>query len=309
MIFDYHLCGLRVASALALPDLLPWSGDARRPDVEIVMGTVPKVLPDATYVAPFLQIAGNGEARVEISAVAAYRVEQGRRITVAPTPGGEGRAVALFLLRAACGILWLQRGLFAMRASTIEIDGRAVALAGISGIGKSTLAAALVEAGHRLLSDDVSVIDTAAACAPLVLSTAPVQRLWHDSVVALDIVPGARVRSDPAMHKFEHRVAAAFQPNPRPLVAVCHLDRLLRAQPVIERLAGAVAIQAMRGDAFRLHAAQRMGLEPSLFLQAARIAASVPQVTLRRPLALDAIRPFAHALPDLLASAGLWGGA
>ncbi len=309
MIFDYHLCGLRVASALALPDLLPWSGDARRPDVEIDMGTVPKVLPDATYVAPFLQIARNGEARVEIGAVAAYRVEQGRRITVAPTPGGEGGAVALFLLRAACAILWLQRGLFAMRASTVEIDGRTVALAGISGIGKSTLAAALIEAGHRLLSDDVTVIDTGAAGAPLVLPTGPVQRLWHDTMVALEIAPGARVRSDPAMDKFEHHVATAFQPNPRPLAAICHLDQHLRAQPVIERMAGAAAIQAVRSQALRLHAAQIMGLEPSLFLQAARIAASVPQVTLRRPPTLDAIRPFAHALPDLLASAGLWGGA
>ena len=309
MIFDYHLCGLRVASALALPDLLPWSGDARHPDVEIVVGPVPGRLPDATHVAPFLQIARNGEARVEINAVAACHVVQGRRITVAPTPGGEGGAVALFLLRAACGILWLQRGLFAMRASIVEIDGHAVALAGVSGIGKSTLAAALIAAGHRLLSDDVSVIDTTAAGAPLVLPTAPVQRLWHDSMVALDIVPGARVRSDPAIGKFEHHVAAAFQPAPRPLAAICHLDRPQRPRPAIARLAGATAVQAVRAQAYRLNAAQQMGLEAPLFLQAAQIAAQVPQASLNCPPTLDAVRPFAAALPALLASAGLWGSA
>lgn len=306
MIFDYQLCGLRVASALALPDLLPWSGDTRPADIEIVLGTVPAMLPDATYVAPFLQLGVGGTARVEISAVAAYHIADGRRITVAPTPGGEGSAVALFLLRAACAILWLQRGLYAMRATMVEIDGQVVALAGISGIGKSTLAAALIESGHRLLSDDVSVLDTTAEGSPLVLPTAPVQRLWQDSLTALDIVPGARVRSDPAMQKFEHRIEAAFQPTPRPLAAICHLDRLLRAQPAIERITGAAAIQAVRGNALRLHAAQKMGLEPKLFLQAARIAASTPQATLRRPLTFDALRPFAQALPDLLASAGLW---
>ncbi len=306
MIFDYHLCGLRVASELALPDLLPWSGDARHADVAIIVGPVPKVLPDATYIAPFLQIAGHGHARVEISAVAAYHIEQGRKITVAPTPDGEDGAIALFLLRAACGILWLQRGLFAMRASTVEIDGRAVALAGGSGIGKSTLAAALIQAGHRLVSDDVSVVDTSAAGVPLVLPTAPVQRLWHDSMAALDIVPGARVRRDPNMHKFEHHVGPAFEPTPRPLAMICHLDRPQRPRPAIEPLAGAAAVQAVRGQAYRLHAAQVMGLEASLFLQASRIAASVPQVSLRCPATLDAICPFADTLPDLIASAGLW---
>lgn len=307
MILEYQLCGLRVASALALPDLLPWSGDTRPVDIEIVLGPVPDTLPGATYISPFLQLAGGGEARVEISAVAAYRIAQGRRITVAPKAGGEDSAVALFLLRAACGILWLQRGMFAMRASTVEISGRAVALAGISGIGKSTLAAALVDAGHRLLSDDVSVIDVAAAGGPLALPTAPVQRLWRDTLTALDIVPGARVRRDSAMEKFERHVAPAFQATPQRLIAICHLDRLVRARPVIERTTGAAAVQAVRGQALRLHAAQKMGLEPTVFLQAAKIAASVPQATLRRPMTFDALRPFAQALPEMLASVGLWG--
>lgn len=293
-------------SALPLPDLLPWTGATGAVDIEIVLGSVPGLLPGATYVGPFLQLAGNQQARIEISAVASYHIERGHRITIAPKHGGESGAIALFLLRSACAILWLQRGLYAMRASTVEIDGRVVALAGISGIGKSTLAAALIEAGHFLLSDDITVIDTTAAGGPVVLPTTPIQRLWQDSFVALGIVPGARVRNDPAMHKFEYHVACRFQPNPRPLAAICFLDRMARAQPVIERLAGAATIQAIRLQAFRLHAAQAMGLEPTLFLQAVKIAETVPQAVLRRPMTFDALQPFAHDLPDLLESAGLW---
>lgn len=306
MSFDYSLCGLRVASALALPDLLPWSGEIRPADIEITLGPVPARLPEATYRAPFLQLAGKDQARVEIHAVAAYHVEHGRRITVAPTSGGEGGAVGLFLLRAAFPIAWMQRGLYVMRASTVEIDGHAVALAGVSGIGKSTLTAALIAAGHRLLSDDVSVIDADAAGGPLVLPTAPVQRLWRDSLTALAIEPGARVRNDPRMEKFEHHIPTAFQPEPRPLAAICNLDRMLRAQPVIERTTGAATLQAVRGHALRLHAAHKMGLEPTLFRQVARIAMHVPHATLRRPISFDALPHFAQTLPDLLASTRLW---
>jgi hypothetical protein len=306
MSFEYYLCGLRVVSALPLPDWLPWTDAAGAADVEIVLGSVPDLLPDATYVGPFLQIVESHDARVEISAVATYRIERGLRITIAPKPGGECGAIALFLLQTAFAILWLQRRQYTMRASVVEINGRAVALTGISGIGKSTLGAALIKLGHRLLSDDIAVIDTTAARFPFVLPTIPIQRLWLDSFVALGIVPGARIRNDPSMHKFSYHVTDRFQPQPLPLEGICFLDRMVRTQPAIERLSGAAGIHAIRGQALRLHAAQAMGLEPNLFLQAAHIAASVPQVVLRRPMTFNNLIRFANDLPDLLESARLW---
>ncbi len=72
MIFEYSLCGLRVVSEIELPDLLHGSGEERAVDVEIVMGSVPDTLPGAIYIGPFLQLADDRQARVEIRAVAAY---------------------------------------------------------------------------------------------------------------------------------------------------------------------------------------------------------------------------------------------
>jgi hypothetical protein len=50
------------------------------------------------------------------------------------------------------------RGLEPWHASAVAIDGRAVALAGQSGVGKSTLAAQLMLGGAELLADDVLAI-------------------------------------------------------------------------------------------------------------------------------------------------------
>ena len=52
------------------------------------------------------------------------------------------------------------RGGIAMHASAVEVDGEAVLLCGASGAGKSTLTAALIAAGARLISDDLSVLQT-----------------------------------------------------------------------------------------------------------------------------------------------------
>jgi hypothetical protein len=52
----------------------------------------------------------------------------------------------------------LKRGLEPLHATAIVIDGRAVAFLGKSGVGKSTLAAAFVRSGFRVLTDDVLVV-------------------------------------------------------------------------------------------------------------------------------------------------------
>jgi len=45
-----------------------------------------------------------------------------------------------------------------LHASTVELDGRAVLIAGISGAGKSDLALRLIDRGFTLVSDDQTVV-------------------------------------------------------------------------------------------------------------------------------------------------------
>ena len=55
-----------------------------------------------------------------------------------------------------------------VHAAVLERDGRAVVMPGPSGVGKSTLCAALVARGWRLLSDEVAMIRTAGRSAPAI---------------------------------------------------------------------------------------------------------------------------------------------
>lgn len=72
-------------------------------------------------------------------------------------PGTECREDTLrhLLLDQVIPRVWAGRGHLIVHASAVQLsDGRAVAFIGESGWGKSTLAGALAERGHRLLSDD-----------------------------------------------------------------------------------------------------------------------------------------------------------
>src|SRR6185437_8241442 len=76
-------------------------------------------------------------------------------------------------------ILWHQRGLLPLHASAISVNGKAVALAGPSGVGKSTLAAALV-GNHAVLADDICIIDPSDR--PTMLPSTPRLRLWREAL-------------------------------------------------------------------------------------------------------------------------------
>jgi hypothetical protein len=60
----------------------------------------------------------------------------------------------VYLLGQAISFALVKNGLEPLHATCVVIDGKAVALLGDSGYGKSSLAACCLEAGHRLLTDD-----------------------------------------------------------------------------------------------------------------------------------------------------------
>ena len=148
--YRYKVYGLSVRSELELPEL----HDDERPgdaDVDIRVGTVPFAGGEGLSLGP-------DGAVLRINGIATYLMRAGREIIVHSSPGAADRNVRLYLLGSAMGILLHQKGLLPLHANAIEIDGRAAAFMGETGAGKSTLAAWLHDAGHRVIADDVCVL-------------------------------------------------------------------------------------------------------------------------------------------------------
>ena len=56
------------------------------------------------------------------------------------------------------GIILMQRKILPLHGSAVAIDGKAYAFIGESGAGKSTLAAAFMNKGYELMTDDIVAI-------------------------------------------------------------------------------------------------------------------------------------------------------
>lgn len=80
-------------------------------------------------------------------------------IVVHPCPAADPGLIPVLVAGSALAHVLAAEGRLGLHASAVEHDGRAVAIAGPSGTGKSTLAAVLCAAGAGLVSDDVLRVD------------------------------------------------------------------------------------------------------------------------------------------------------
>src|SRR6266702_2245306 len=128
------------------------------PDASVLqVAALPTWLAGARQVGPHSQARPGALLRV-VPCVARYLVTGGNRIEVAPEASANPTEIVSFLLGGVRGALIHQRGELPLHASTVVPPGgsQAVAICGPSGVGKSTLAAELVQRGWSLLADDLT---------------------------------------------------------------------------------------------------------------------------------------------------------
>ena len=146
------------------------------------------------------------------------------------------------------------RGTTSLHASCIAVGGRAVALLGQPGAGKSTTAAAFARLGYSVLSDDVAVLDDRGDQF-LVQPGYPRVNLWPESVQALFGSADALPKITPTWGKMYlpldqngHR----FQESPLPLGGIYVLAEREPglAAPTIKAFTASEALMTLVGNSY-----------------------------------------------------------
>jgi hypothetical protein len=147
---------------------------------------LPEHLPDARVIGPKTEVVP-GALLFDVRGVARYLIRGGNCIEVAPATDGDRDAVSLFLSCSARGTLIHQRcELPLYGAAMVAPGGVGVGICGLSGAGKSSLAAELSRRGWLLLAEDVIRVSWNGANA-LAWSTDATITLWRDACDAAGI--------------------------------------------------------------------------------------------------------------------------
>ncbi|HEF7294284.1 TPA: aldolase [Bacillus cereus] len=180
---SYKAFGLMILSEISLPELPQINKAIENIDVIIETGDLTEVWDEYDQYKKHLIVTDDG-VLMKIPNAAVFYIQAGKRIIVSLLKDYDEDAIRLYLLGSCMGIILMQRKILPLHGSAVAIDGKAYAFIGESGAGKSTLAAAFMNKGYELMTDDIVAISFKHNEIPIVTPAYPHQKLWKQSLQA-----------------------------------------------------------------------------------------------------------------------------
>ncbi|MGE0090836.1 MAG: hypothetical protein AB7S50_15295 [Bacteroidales bacterium] len=241
--YTYKAFGLIIQSELEIPEFTPSNEIA---DVEITMEKVPEKLDRVIKKGVKYQTARD-EFLLEVDHIAKYYVKNGNRISIETLTNYTDKEVRLFLLGSAFGALFLQRGLLPIHGSAIKFGNSACIFSGLSGVGKSSIAATLVLKGFQFLADDICVIDTNLNVVP----GFPHMKIWKDILDNLEIKTDTLTEIRPEIKKYHLPVDDGFYNESLPLAKIFIINTKNTPGYEFEELKGLQKFNAVKNNTYR----------------------------------------------------------
>lgn len=279
MKFDYSCYNLKVTSELELPELGTGLGSDISADIIVEFRDLSDSnLSDSTQIAPFVW-SKNNTLIFEVPGVARFLITGGSSIAIDPAPTSDEASLRVFLLGSAFGALLMQRGFFVLHGNAIEIDGQCLICVGPSGIGKSTLTAAFLRRGYRVLADDVVPIDANGFAIP----GFPRIKLWQDAADKMEINTEVLSRIRPNLEKFNMPLGVQFCAMPRPVTHICLLSEHHGETVEITQVKGFEKFPVLQANTYRPRFTAGMQLKAEHLRQCGALADKVSISKVQRP--------------------------
>lgn len=280
----YSAFGLKISSDIDLPELLFMGEHSHDEGVDVVIefadltDIINEFEPGQYYYYK------DDFVLIVLPDTASYRIVNGQYIQVMPVAGVDARDYRIYLLGVCAAILLFQRRTVPLHGSSVIIDGKAYAIVGDCGAGKSTLAAAFLREGYTLLSDDivaVTIEDNSGI--PIAHPGFPQQKLWQQSLNYFSMESDKYKQVMVDMEKYAIPVAEQFHKESLPLAGVFELDKANIEEVSIKPLTQLERIQLFRYHTYSVELLRNLGLEQWHFSFAAKAAFVIPFYQLRRP--------------------------
>lgn len=238
-VHDYRAYGLNIRSELLLPELDP--AIFKAPDVSI------RVRPTGGSIENLRVTDFRYELDRQYLAwpqVGSYVIHGASVIDVEPASTANDQMARMPLLGPVMALLLHLRGMLVLHASAIGVGDQAVVFMGDKGAGKSTTAAAMIAAGHPLLTDDVVAIDFTRPGDPHIAPGFPQMKLDPD-LTGGEAFKHALTLPEPVENfpKTLLRLTGDFSHAPVPPTRICVLVRGDKAE--MTRLSPAEALSSL----------------------------------------------------------------
>ncbi|MEM6753923.1 MAG: serine kinase [Cyanobacteria bacterium P01_C01_bin.38] len=226
---------------------------------------------------------------------AKFLVEFGRKIVIEPAPGIADDIIRPGILGPIFSLMLRQRGLLAIHASCVDINGEAVAFIGNSGWGKSTLANAFYNQEYPLLTDDVMAIQVneGSESHPITFPAYPSVKLLPDAAASLGYDFDELAVINSGLLKRNNHLAEKFAQKPLPVKRIYALEKIAAPRHEVQGLSSQDALVELVRHSRVTNLLTTQEFVGAHLHQCTQLIKKVPVYRLRRHKGLAAI-------PDLI---------
>lgn len=248
-LFRYRMSGLTVMSEIELTGCIPEAPGDETIDVQVRISPVPDVLEPP--VQQWLTSIYNAKTFVmDVPGLGKIAAINGSDLLIFPLAGVCPTELVPALLGSAFAALVYQRGGYLLHASAVIFQGRAHLVCGSSGMGKSTLSAALAARGSAVHCDDQARL--ALGQQVRVYGDGRKSKLRRDSMAATGVSPDFRCPVGSNGNKYYVDVRHHDSQELVPVAAIYSLSvGSAEDAPRLERLAPGEACAELHNRTFR----------------------------------------------------------
>lgn len=271
----YRAFGLVFISDFVIPELMAVVD--QKADVTIALAPLSSGLHDGDD-KEYHYFARHNYFYLQIKNVAKYLVRDGRHITIDPLPGAANEQVRIFLLGTSLGVLLHQRDILPLHGSAVATMKGCALFLGESGVGKSTIAAALSYHGLRIVTDDICAISFKNSKNIEVHSSYPQLKLCQDSTKYLQIPPETLTQVPLDFEKFSVQTCRNFFQTSLRLSHIFILDSHNNPDINIEPITGVQKFIEITNNIYRGSLVEKLHLTEQQFSNCAKLCNNISNV-------------------------------
>ncbi|MFE7060535.1 aldolase [Sutcliffiella sp. NPDC057660] len=279
----YKAFGFTIKSEYALPELNRAIIKADLSDISIQTGNLePKWQSLSKQPNQYFHVKEN-LCMFHVPGTAIFLIQNGKEIIVSPHEDAAEDNIRLYLLGTCMGAILMQRRILPLHGSAIAINGKAYAIVGDSGAGKSTTASALLRQGYELISDDVIPVSFNEQGIPMVTPAYPQQKLWQESIEEFGMESSDFRPIIDRETKFAIPVASQFCNQPLTLAGVFELMKTGNEDLQFSSVTGLERFHLLFQHTYRNFFIPRAGLMEWHFQTSARMVNKMSFFRIQRP--------------------------
>ena len=216
--FKYEAFGLKIHSEIVLPELIP--SKSIKADLNIYLGKVDLPVDNVQDERFSYKVTDNSIYRFW-DEIGKFKITN-YSIIIDPVHDVNKTVLRNFLLGTIFATFLRLKGFFVLHASSVNINGSAIAFSGFKGYGKSTTAMAFYNQGYSVISDDYIIIEFDINNVPMVSPGFPSLRLSNESRESMGL---DKFDLDDEIDKIYLSTSKSFSTNKIPLKKIYILQR------------------------------------------------------------------------------------